>query len=206
MIFPGGTSALPGVQRTTGSVIYPGGGGPQIGVSSPLFNNNLGFRGTQVFGSPARQGRRGGGAVYAYPVPVYVGGYGGVYDNGYAPYPAEPVAQQPNVTVIMPPQAPPVIINQFGPGVAPVQEQAPVAQETAPAEEPQSSNQQTYYLFAFKDHTIYSAVAYWVEGDTLHYFTSGNTHNQVSIALIDRALTERLNRESGLEVNLPSMK
>jgi hypothetical protein len=206
VIFPGGTSALPGVQRTTGSVIYPGGGGPQIGVSSPVFNNNLGFRGSQVFGRPAgHPGRRGGAAVYAYPVPVYVGGYG-MYDSGYAPYPTEPVAQQPNVTVIMPPQAPPVIINQFGSAAAPIQGQAPAAQETAPVEEPQSSSQQTHYLLAFKDHTIYSAVAYWVDGDTLHYFTSGNTHNQVSIALIDRALTERLNRESGLVVNLPPMK
>ena len=47
---------------------------------------------------------------------------------------------------------------------------------------------------AFKDHTIYTAVAYWVDGDTLHYFTSGNTHNQVSLSLVDRELTERLNQ------------
>jgi len=49
-------------------------------------------------------------------------------------------------------------------------------------------------------------VAYWVDGDTLHYFTSGNTHNQVSLSLIDRDLTQRLNKESGLEVNLPAAK
>jgi hypothetical protein len=205
--FPAGSSALPGVQRTTGSVLYPGGGGPQIGIPAPLFGNPFGVRGLQSgFGRPANPGRRGGGAVYAYPVPVYVGGYG-MYDGSYAPYGTEPAAQQPNVTVIMPPQAPPVIINQFGPGTAPAQGMPPAAQETPPVEEQQpASDQQTHYLIAFKDHTIYSAVAYWVDGDTLHYFTTGNTHNQVSISLIDRALTERLNRESGLEVKLPPAK
>ena len=64
----------------------------------------------------------------------------------------------------------------------------------------------THYLLAFKDHSIYSAVAYWVEGDTLHYFTSGNTHNQVSVSLVDRDLTRRLNEGSGLEVKLPPAK
>jgi endonuclease YncB( thermonuclease family) len=70
------------------------------------------------------------------------------------------------------------------------------AAEAAPSEPQQ-------YLLAFKDHTIYAALAYWVDGDTLHYFTSGNTHNQVSLSLVDKALTERLNREAGTEVRLP---
>ena len=69
-------------------------------------------------------------------------------------------------------------------------------QSAAPAEE------SAHYLIAFKDHTIYVALAYWVDGDTLHYFTSGNTHNQVSISLLDRPLTERLNKESGIDFKL----
>ncbi len=186
-------------------MLYPGAYGSQVGVPNGIY----GTRGGTGFGRPAGNfGRRGTGAVYAYPVavPVYVGGYG-MYDGSYAPYGTEPAAQQPNVTVIMPPQAPPVIINQFGPGATPAQGAAPpIAQETAPQEDQQAANQQTHYLIAFKDHTIYSAVAYWVDGDTLHYFTTGNTHNQVSISLVDRALTERLNRESGLEVRLPPAK
>ena len=73
--------------------------------------------------------------------------------------------------------------------------------------QPQDQDQQaTHYLLAFKDHSIYSAVAYWVDGDTLHYFTSGNTHNQVSVSLVDRDLTKRLNEGSGLEVKLPAPK
>jgi len=61
----------------------------------------------------------------------------------------------------------------------------------------------THYYIALKDHHIYLAVAYWVEGDTLHYFLPGNTHNQVSLSLVDRDLMRRLNQESGTEVQLP---
>lgn len=64
----------------------------------------------------------------------------------------------------------------------------------------------THYYIALKDHHIYLAVAFWVEGETLHYFLPGNTHNQVSLSLVDYALTERLNRESGTEVRLPAAK
>jgi hypothetical protein len=60
-----------------------------------------------------------------------------------------------------------------------------------------------HYYIALKDHHVYLAVAYWVEGDTLHYFLPGNTHNQVSLSLVDLDLTRRLNRESGVEVHLP---
>jgi hypothetical protein len=77
-----------------------------------------------------------------------------------------------------------------------VPEQQVLDQSAAPAEE------SAHYLIAFKDHTIYVALAYWVDGDTLHYFTSGNTHNQVSISLLDRPLTERLNKESGIDFKL----
>jgi len=117
------------------------------------------------------------------------------------------------VTIVMPPQqVTPVIINvgpgggqyttttQRQPGVYDVPERQFVDQSdqsaAAPAEEP------AHYLIAFKDHTIYVALAYWVDGDTLHYFTSGNTHNQVSISLLDRPLTERLNKESGIDFKL----
>lgn len=63
-----------------------------------------------------------------------------------------------------------------------------------------------HYYIALKDHHIYLAVAYWVEGNTLHYFLAGNTHNQVSLSLVDYDLTRRLNRESGTEVRLPAAK
>jgi hypothetical protein len=204
VLLPAGTSAMPGVQRTSGSVLFPGGGGAQIGIPSAITNMN--FPGHPGAGRPAAHGNaRAGSYVYAYP--VYVGG--GYYDNSYAGQPAAPSPgqEQPNVVVVYPPQQAPVIINQFGSGDGPyatrVQPQNiyPMQQTRPQAEEPPA--EATHYLIAFKDHSIYSAVAYWVDGDTLHYFTTGSTHNQASVSLIDRELTNRLNRESGAEIKLP---
>jgi hypothetical protein len=104
--------------------------------------------------------------------------------------PAQP--GQPNVIVVYPPAQYPVQ-SQI---VEVPREQLETREERV---EPQ------HYLLAFKDRSIYSAVAYWVDGDTIHYFTAGNTHNQASVSLIDRDLTRRLN-EGGLEVKLPADK
>lgn len=208
VVFPGGTPAtMPGVTRSFGSVVNPGSVGPRINLPGPLTAPTLGPRpGVSVPGQnfsrlPAsRMTRRTGAVMYAYP--VYVGGY---YDNPY-PVEAAPQQQQPNVMVIYPPQqATPVIINGFGSGdgLYTTTERQPVS-ELAPR--PAQDTEPSRYLIAFKDHSIYSAVAYWVDGDTLHYFTSGNTHNQASVSLIDRELTERLNKESGVEVKLPAAK
>jgi hypothetical protein len=139
-----------------------------------------------------------------YGYPVYVSGYGDYgygYDNGSAP------DQTP---------APQVIINQnFAPEHA-----TPVIREygddassdgvrvyDAPGREPVESSAQgdvDYYLIAFKDHTIFSAFAYWVEGDTLHYVTAQRVHNQASLSLVDRDLTAKLNRNSKMQVKLPN--
>jgi len=214
VVFPGGTAAQ-GMHRGFGNVAFPGTGGPKINIPLSITDPTFGARlGANVGGqnvlrqSQGRGGaRRGGGAVYAFP--VYIGG--AYYD---AP---QPVQQQPNITVIYPPQAAPVIINHFGgdngrviaaSGENPLPDTVSVYQ--APVRSPAENNTgvsfnepPTGYLIAFKDHTIYSAVAYWVDGETLHYFTAGNNHNQVSVSLVDRELTERLNKEKGTEVRLP---
>ena len=86
-------------------------------------------------------------------------------------------------------------------GRQPMSAYQPPAREAA--DEPTPSER---YLLAFKDHTVYSAVAYWFDGDTLHYFTAGNVHNQASVSLIDRDLTTRLNKELGIEFHMPAGK
>jgi hypothetical protein len=205
-VYPGGTSAIPGVIRTTGNVLYPGGGGPQIAVPSPVMKNPGSLRnGFSGFGTRNVVRRNNGGGIVAYPIayPVYVGGYADPYSMEFA----APAAQQPNITIIMPPQQAPMVVNPFVPGAAQDAASLPApVYEPAPATQPLTAAEPTHYLIAFKDHTIYPAIAYWVDGDTLHYFTSGNTHNQASVSLIDRELTERLNRESGVEVKLPAAK
>jgi hypothetical protein len=150
--------------------------------------------------------RRTGTAItYWYPVfygyPVYVGGYA---DNINS---AEPAPQQPpdsDITVNDATQPARAVIQYFGSDHAKDPTTPTAADDFLLAEEPASTTESSRYLIAFKDRSIYSAVAYWVDGDTLHYFTSGNTHNQASVSLVDRDLTERLNKESGLEVKLPS--
>jgi len=211
VVFPGGTPATsPNVTRSFGSVLNPGGGGPHLTVPGGV---------QPWFSRPSGNGHHntGSGAVYAYPVYVFggYGGYGGYFDPNASEQGAPQQQQQPNITVIMPPAQPatPVIIN-VGPGGGQYTTGGPQGgvyvpqQEPLPAveEPPAIPDQQERYLIAFKDHTIYSASAYWVDGDTLHYFTSGNTHNQASLSLLDRALTVRLNKEFGVEFKVPAEK
>jgi hypothetical protein len=200
----------------TGSVIFPG-GTPRpspLSVTDPTFPrrvaNTVSGRVPYGYGAPNGYGKRGGGRgqSYVYAYPVFLGGL-----DAY--WPQQP--QEPNVTVVYPPPQPPVIINQsFQPAQPMVQEIAPgeiretsgisiYQAPTRSAEEVEAAGSAAppaYYLIAFKDHSVYSVVAYWVDGDTLHYFTSGNTHNQVSMSLVDKELTERLNQQRKVGVQL----
>ena len=199
-----------------GNVVFPAfgrapmGGNPWGNVALPATPGsitNLGFAthlGAAVGGSlrpysgNARGYRRNNG-VYAYPVFV-----GGAYGYGYD----QPAEQPPNSTTVYPPAQPPVVINQYFGSAQPDETQPSDTSSLHFYQAPTSSVENTpsessYYLVAMQDHTIYSAVAYYVEGDTLHYFTAGNVHNQVSLSLVDRDLTEQLNRERNVEVRLP---
>jgi hypothetical protein len=225
VVFPGGTPAtMPNVTRTFGSVVNPGFGGPPavtprgtfpIITSMPTLTRPT-MPGQNPGGHPEMRNPRRHATAYVYAYPVYVGG--GYYDNGYGPYGSyppyapeqAPVQQQPNITVIYPPQAAnPVMITRGPDGNYTTSERPMNAYQPPPnaqAAEPDTGTEASHYLIAFKDHTIYAAVAYWVDGETLHYFTSGNTHNQVSLSLIDREMTERLNKESGIDFRLPAAK
>lgn len=163
---------------------------------------------------------QGGGRIHNRPgagaviyVPYAVGGYyGGYYgDQGVQEPPAGYAPQQQYM-------GPQVVINQnFAPDVARpvVREYVPDANGGIRVYGPQSSaalpdttvaEENPTFLIAFKDHTIYAAIAYWVEGDTLHYVTNQSTHNQVSLDLVDRDLSDRLNRERQVDFRLPPRK
>ena len=186
VVHPGGN--LPGVTRSLGSVVNPAQGGLRVSGSRSVGTSN-----NRV----------------VFPYPVYIGGY---YPTPYltttdalSAAPTSDPAPTNNITVIMPPQQPvtPVVINyNYGTAPPPAPNQA-VEREQSVASDDNTSDA-SHYLIAFKDHTIYAATAYWVDGDTLHYFTAGNVHNQASLGLVDRDFTERLNREAGLDVKLPA--
>jgi len=224
VVFPGGTSSTsPNISRNFGSVVFPGGiqtapvyGGASVVATHPGVSAGAASapgRGMNIGGGHypppggGHRGSRGGGGGLVYSYPVYVGGG---YDYSMMPQESAPAPPQtPNITIVMPPQtANPVMIQ-----ASPDGEYTTTRSQTRLYEEPRrraveepEPAEPTKYLLAFKDHTIYSAVAYWADGDTLHYFTNGNTHNQASMSLIDRALTERLNREMGIDFHLPPAK
>jgi hypothetical protein len=182
-----------------GNVVYPGTGhAPGTHVGSPTGSLQSGrFRRPIVYPVIV-----GGYYGYGYP-------YGGYYEGGYSGYPYQ---GDPGAYSSQP--APQVIINQnFVPDRANpiVREYAPdsgmetIRTYDAPGRAPVESSEEAppYYLLAFKDSSVYSAFAYWVEGDTLHYVTSARIHNQASLNLVDRELTDRLNRDRNMQVRLP---
>jgi hypothetical protein len=85
----------------------------------------------------------------------------------------------------------PVIHNYSG---APVQD---ASDQAAPP---------IFFLLAMKDHTIYSASAYWVQDDTLNYITTQGVHNRVSLDLVDRDFSKLLNSQRQIDFALPPAK
>ncbi len=180
-----------------GNVVFPGTGHAPgtfspFSVVDPTFGSRL--AGTvSGFGYPYNYGyspRTSVPYVVPYYVPVYV-----PEPVLVAPAPVAPTqiiyivpgAPERNLTTTAPPSSGNSVITY----VVPSREPPPAAD--AP---------QKLYLIAFKNHSIYSATEYWLEGDTLHYLTSYGAHNQVSLDQVDLEFTTRLNRERGIEFKL----
>lgn len=72
----------------------------------------------------------------------------------------------------------------------------------APSPQEQAVAEGRYYLIAYKDHSVYTALAYWMENRVLNYVTPQNAHNQVTLDLLDLELTKQLNARRGLAFNL----
>jgi hypothetical protein len=224
VVFPGGTSATsPGVTRNFGSVVFPGSanvptvrtGVPSVGVGVPpagrrtfppnINNPNFNNSNFKRNGFNNRGGSRTPSLVYAYP--VFVGSYEPAAYPQYGPGPDPgpgpmPMVQPPGMSMYPTETARPVMIR-----VPPSPDQPMGAyQPPSPADADQPAPEAQHFLLAFKDHTVYSAVAYWFEGDTLHYFITGSTHNQASLSLLDKELTVRLNKEMGVDFHIPEAK
>lgn len=218
----------PSANSGFGRIVFPGGTGPGTVNSVP----NSGF-GRVVFpgtGAPAvvRQGVSRGpvfpiltGPVLPHqshtnqtivPIPVFYGG--GSYYN-YDPPPAQlitapqgyyPMQYAPQVQEQQPPV---VIINQYfrsdGPQPEVAEAAAPptVAAAPGPVIATQQDDLRNVFLIAMKDHTIYAANSYWVEGNTLNYITIQGDQNSASLDLVDREISQRLNRDRKVAFGLP---
>ena len=208
---------------------YGGGGGGHYGGSGGHYGGG-GYHGGYGGYTYGRYGYRGA-PYYSYPyysyIPSFGFGYGSVYPGsvsdygyGYSGGYAEPAPPPDYSASYAPPpaQQPPVIINQTFVNGMPAGSAQPDPQggqpadpnivgETrtyqSPAPTPQewAMSEGHYYLIAYKDHSVYTALAYWMEGGALHYVTPQNVHNQVSLDLLDLELTKKLNAGRGLSFN-----
>ena len=188
----------------------------------------VGGRGGNFIGGPVggrlHHGRPAG--IVPYAVPVFVGGYGYGYGYGYG---SGYEQQQPvNISIVnTPTDQPSVIINQnYVPDrVNPVMREVPdgAGSDLQIRQAPIPSNPEgvrssrplsfgnavgvqdekaTIYLIAFKDGTVFSSYAYWLDGETIHYITTRYDHKQASVDTVDAPLSEQLNRERDVEFQL----
>ena len=183
-----------------GSVAFPGVGHPP---QSGYVNTSRHYGGGGWQTGVARGGGYRQTPAYTYAYPVYVGYPEAAYPAAPAPEPAPYPAY--GTAMGAPPAPTTVIINQNF--AAPV-ETPPPTETVRVYNDPRRSADNPvpdpqYYLIALKDHSVYSAVAYWVEDGTLHYITTPNIRNQTSLDLVDMALTARLNQDRGVTVSLP---
>jgi hypothetical protein len=139
---------------------------------------------------------------YFVPYPVYVSGGDGAdtpqagpgYFNEVAP-----AAPAPTVTVVAPPPPPqPPVVEQHA------REGNPAVCSEKTSVEPGVADPIRFFI-ALKDGWVLTAFAYWVEDGTLHYISSAGNHNQVSLELVDRQTSMKLNASltHGVEFGLP---
>jgi hypothetical protein len=132
----------------------------------------------------------------------YTGAYSDATSDSY-PAPVYSYNPSPNVTVVYAPQpAPepvpaPVITNVPNPPNPTYDEYGQPSNAAA------ASDAAPIYLLAMKDHTIYAAAAYWLDGKTLHYVTLQHEEKQVPLDRVDRPFSQQLNRERRVAFHLP---
>jgi len=204
VVNPRGMPAMPS------TLVYAGSAGPIVPRTAPL--GGPAYIAPPLVPHPVNHGVAVlvpypvyyGGGYYGYDAPPapYAGGYyfdpsgarqdapAVIINQGYVPETINPSFQDYSNA-----QLPPAILRRsdLPPSEVPTDDS-----QAAPANQPSS-----IYLIALKDHTIYAAIGYWIENQTLHYITPENVHNRVSLDQVDRAFTKQLNDERHIELRLP---
>ena len=139
---------------------------------------------------------------YSYGYPFYYNSWWPSYGYGYYDIaPAYAYGQSPNVTVVYPetPATSSVVVVPSYPAAP-----SPAPREPARSgEQTDNRGESPLYLIAFRDHLIRPAVAYWVDGSTLHYVDMDHKMKQVSLDTVDRDFSRRLNEERRVPFRLP---
>lgn len=154
-------------------------------------------------------------AIYT---PVYTYGYS---SWGISPAYASPWAYSPYDYTFATPYTTPYVYGaapspvtivtvpavQSSPGTIVVTDDTPglrLREYLGPRPQDNRTDSSPIYLIAEKDGVIRAALAYWVEGATLRWITLQKQQSQMPIDRVDRALTEQLNRERGVDFRLPA--
>jgi hypothetical protein len=137
---------------------------------------------------------------YVVAVPVYVGGS----ENQGPPPPQE----DPAGSLAQLPDQPFPISDAPLPGRLPaiIGGRLQNAEPALPAEHacPQPEREDPVQFFvALKDGWVETAVAYWISERTLHYITLQGSHNMVSLDMVDRRRSARLNEGGRVPFLLP---
>jgi hypothetical protein len=143
------------------------------------------------------------------------GFYSDLSPDAYAPYQTQPEVPTPSVVIneafrtdtIHPQLRDYSNVKLPEPGTVVVPPSAATAAPTQPALQSApalADDRPIIFLIALQDHVILPAVAYWVEGNTLHYISLDGAPHQVSLGLIDRDFSKQLNRERNLPFALPA--
>jgi hypothetical protein len=204
MINPSGVTPGPG-GAGFGRLIYPGTGGPVVArtprpgpgyVAPPRVSHPVNHAGAIIVPYPVFYG----GGYYGYDAPPapYAGGYYSdqfgdrqdapavILNQNFVPDTVNPSFQDYSNS-----QLPPPTVRRFDTPSQPTQDQAA------------QNDQPSFYLIALRDHTIYAAIGYWIEDQTLHYITPENVHNRLALDQVDRAFTKQLNDERHIDFTLP---
>jgi hypothetical protein len=152
--------------------------------------------------------------TFLAPYPIFYGGYYYGPYTGYDTAPPPPAydygdPNTPQSYAYDPNQAPPVLINRnYQPDSI-----NPVIRNYSgdTVQDPQANagindTPQIVFLIAMKDHTIFPAVAYWVEDNTLNYITTQGVHNSASLDNVDRDFSKLLNNQRQVDFALPAAK
>ena len=116
----------------------------------------------------------------------------------------QPVPQQAPITVVQQ-QSPIVSVNpNYVPDTAkPLMREYFAESRPYEAKEVKAAGAPSVTQIAFKDGSLVQAVAYWYEGDTLHYVKPDHKVEKAALAIVDKESSERFNRERGLSFKLP---
>jgi len=171
------------------------------GLSQPFGFGYVGG-GLLDYGAAADAGESFAGPPYVSVNGPYIGiagPYIGYSDGPYGPWPGDVENVTPDLEA--PPAAPvqPYYRNPYARRNYSLD--APTYGAIARSSDDNDSRMLVW--IALKDHFIDTAVAYWVEGTNLHYIKPDGSHNQISIGLVDRQISARLNAKGPGKLILP---